>query len=449
MAPFTSGEDWLAFVLTAFVAFAVYVFTLAPEVTLGFSGVFSTGAMHGGVAHPPGYPVWTCYAWMFTKLIPVGSIAWRVGMSSAVATALACGLIAMLVSIEGAIWLKALAPDGQLTRRARAATRVVSGCTGGLVFGFSGPVWQRAVLADAWAMTLLLLVLFLFLMRRWAHSPRRNGLLFAAMMTYGMGLTNSQSLAVLAPAIPWLALAARRDVARELFLVTGIALAWVVVRACRDGLFLYVYVPAGGDFWLVWVSMAAVSLGAAAILIGKSRAALTEWKALIGSSTALIAGLVFYLYMPIASMTNPPINWGYARTEAGFVHTLTRGQYERVRPTQGAGDWIRQLGAFALETDKKFGAVCLLPILSLPWAWRRLRGSQRAWMVGLAACFCCLGPVLIAVLNPATSRGDRDLIGVFDSLSYVVLALWLGYGIAAVIALSSKATPPVRSSTAG
>ena len=52
---------------------------------------------------------------------------------------------------------------------------------------------------------------------------------------------------------------------------------------------------------------------------------------------AFVAGALLYLYMPVASMTNPPLNWGYPRTVAGFFHALTRGQYERIHPTTGVG----------------------------------------------------------------------------------------------------------------
>src|SRR6185436_4842503 len=93
---FFQRTDRLCCAATAVLTFAVYLFTLAPNVTLGFSGIFSVGAMYGGVAHPPGYPLWTCYAWVFTKLLPFGNVAWRVALSSATASALACGLIALL-----------------------------------------------------------------------------------------------------------------------------------------------------------------------------------------------------------------------------------------------------------------------------------------------------------------------------------------------------------------
>ena len=86
-APFFRLPDWLAFLAATLVTLAVYLFTLAPNVTLEDSGELATASMYAGVPHAPGYPFWTIYSWAFTKLIPFGNIAWRVGVSSAMAAA--------------------------------------------------------------------------------------------------------------------------------------------------------------------------------------------------------------------------------------------------------------------------------------------------------------------------------------------------------------------------
>jgi hypothetical protein len=57
--PFFHRADWLSFGLTAVVVLVVYFRTLAPEVTLEYSGALSTSAKYAGVAQPPGHPVWT------------------------------------------------------------------------------------------------------------------------------------------------------------------------------------------------------------------------------------------------------------------------------------------------------------------------------------------------------------------------------------------------------
>ena len=71
--PFFQRTDWLSFGLTAVVLLVVYSRTLAPEVTLEYSGLLSTSAKYAGVPHPPGFPVWTLYSWLFVKLLPVSN----------------------------------------------------------------------------------------------------------------------------------------------------------------------------------------------------------------------------------------------------------------------------------------------------------------------------------------------------------------------------------------
>src|ERR1039458_2057697 len=85
--------DWLALVITFAVIWTVYFLTLAPEQTLQDSGELCTGAFYAGIPHPPGYPFWTIYAWLWTKLLLVGNVAWRVEVGEATAAALACGLV--------------------------------------------------------------------------------------------------------------------------------------------------------------------------------------------------------------------------------------------------------------------------------------------------------------------------------------------------------------------
>lgn len=63
------------------VAFAVFLRTCARTVTGEDAGELITAAATGGVAHPPGYPLWTMLAHAFTWL-PFGAIAFRVALVS-------------------------------------------------------------------------------------------------------------------------------------------------------------------------------------------------------------------------------------------------------------------------------------------------------------------------------------------------------------------------------
>src|SRR5690348_18062202 len=98
VAPLFRKVDWLALLIAFVVVWTVYLLTLAPEETLQDSGELCTGAFYAGIPHPPGYPFWTIYAWVWTKVLPVGNVAWRVEVGEATAAALACALVALMVS---------------------------------------------------------------------------------------------------------------------------------------------------------------------------------------------------------------------------------------------------------------------------------------------------------------------------------------------------------------
>jgi hypothetical protein len=90
--------DWLAMAITFGIIWTVYLITLAPELTLEDSGELVTGAFYAGIPHPPGYPVWSIYSWLWTTLLPIGNMAWRVSVGQAFSGAMACGLLALMVS---------------------------------------------------------------------------------------------------------------------------------------------------------------------------------------------------------------------------------------------------------------------------------------------------------------------------------------------------------------
>ena len=106
--PLFRGIDWWSFGITTLLVFLGYLWTLAPDLTLEDCGELATGSFYAGVPHPPGYPVWTIYSWLFT-LLPISNVAYRVALSSAVAGALSCGMVAMMVSRGSSMMIEGIA----------------------------------------------------------------------------------------------------------------------------------------------------------------------------------------------------------------------------------------------------------------------------------------------------------------------------------------------------
>ena len=153
-APLFRAIDWAAFTLTALLVFFGYLYTLAPDLTLEDSGELAVGSMYAGVPHPPGYPVWTIYTWFFTKIIPFSNIAWRVGVSSAFAGALACGLIALMVSRGSSMFIESAAHLKGIERRLENWICLVSGFVSGMLMGFNGFMWSQSVIVEVYSLSI-------------------------------------------------------------------------------------------------------------------------------------------------------------------------------------------------------------------------------------------------------------------------------------------------------
>src|SRR5947208_8480276 len=141
--------------------------------------------------------------------------------------------------------------------------------------------------------------------------------------------------------------------------------------------------------------------------------------------------------MPLAGMSNPPMEWGYPRTVEGFIHAFTRGQYEKANPTDIIGDpkrFIGQLLALGKGIVDEFNWVytflALVPFLF----FRKLHRRERAWLVGITAIYLFLAVLLVIMLNPAPDRQSLNLVRVFFTASHTLIALLVGYGLTLIAA---------------
>src|ERR1051326_5654380 len=73
----SSASELLCSTAVFLAALLVYIWTLAPTVTLVDSGELIVAAHGLGVAHPPGFPLWLILAHLFS-LIPIASIVFRI-----------------------------------------------------------------------------------------------------------------------------------------------------------------------------------------------------------------------------------------------------------------------------------------------------------------------------------------------------------------------------------
>ncbi len=136
IAPRRAGV--LAPVLLTVVLGACYWTTLHPGVEDADGAELQLMAPLLGVCHPPGYPFVTLGARLFTVLLPLGDLAWRVNLMTACCAVATCLLVCRMVQ--------------------QATGRDLAGLVAGASLGFSGIYWSHALVAEVYAFYSLFLV---------------------------------------------------------------------------------------------------------------------------------------------------------------------------------------------------------------------------------------------------------------------------------------------------
>ena len=162
----------LSVVSTGLFCLAVYILTLCPTIPGGDSGEFVTIAVVRAVAHPPGYPIYTLLAKLFT-IIPLGSIAMRVNFLSAVCSALmAVFLFLGVARWTGSNWAGFFA-------------------TG--LAAFSPLIWRYSVVAEVFPLNNLFIAVLCYLAIRY-RQDKEQWIPFLGAFIFGLGLSNHHTL---------------------------------------------------------------------------------------------------------------------------------------------------------------------------------------------------------------------------------------------------------------
>ena len=193
-----------------------------------------------------------------------------------------------------------------------------------------------------------------------------------------------------------------------------------------------------------WLWTAGPGSGAMALLtvlclvpLGLAMSKLPHAKTVAVSILLAELGVAFYLYLPLASDQNPPMNWGYARTWEGFMHAVTRGQYEAIVPTDIFSDkFVMQLGSYLTDLRSQFS----LPIAAigfLPFcAWGFAAGGRRRGAFPVALGLVLAASAVIALESATGWKGADALWRLL--LAPVLLAA--GWGVCLLVALYLRRT---------
>jgi Protein O-mannosyl-transferase TMEM260-like len=378
LAPLCAGGVGLA-------ALLLYLKTLAPTVTLVDSGELIVTARDLGVAHPPGFPLYTLLAHAATWL-PFGTVATRVHLASAVFAAVASAALTLLV-FEAR-------PDAPRARRPRPKARggrataagdvrlaLAGSVVAGLLFATSRTLWSYATIAEVYTLNAMLVVIAFLLVVRWrrrtlaAEGDPGDALLYGAAGVMGLALG---------------------------------------VHHVTAGL----TIPALGV--LVYSAARRRPIGRAVI---------------VRTAGCFAAGLAVYAYLPLAASTSPLIDWGDPRTLQRFWWHITGRQYQ-VFLSWSPATMVDQLrGAFVRYVTREFGPPWLPVALGLGTI-----GLVRLWKRDRTLCVS-LALVVLADLAYALNYDIAEDKDAYYLPTFIALAIAAGLGAARVLEAGARRPP--------
>lgn len=232
----TQRADRVFAVVCGLGAALLYGLTTGPLTFWLDSAEFVGVSRLGGVAHPPGSPLYTALSGIST-LLPLGSIPFRVHLFSALFGALsAVGLFAVGVEVLH-----------RLGRREVFGRLVVIGLA--WCMALSPALWFQSVRAEVYTLSSAIHVALVWLALRWQRLPEEWGTGVLMALVGGFGLANHHYLAGLTGLACLAYLLMDDSIRRQL---ASSRLLWLVGFAVA-GLATYLYLPIRAhQGWLWW-----------------------------------------------------------------------------------------------------------------------------------------------------------------------------------------------------
>jgi transmembrane protein TMEM260 (protein O-mannosyltransferase) len=217
------SDEWIHLLLVLSVSLLVYIWSAPRTVVLEDDGYFILAAYFNGIAHPPGYPLYTLLSHVATWL-PVGSVAFRVHVLSALFASLSCACLWWIVRVL-------------LKERVYAYGAALS-------FAYSKAFWSQAIIAEVYTLNTFLFSLCIILCLNITNRPQTEDIsksMKYLLIVYGLCLSNHWPLIIISTpmllAILWPRLTQVISTLPGLFVYLLIGLTpyiWMIARSQMD-----------------------------------------------------------------------------------------------------------------------------------------------------------------------------------------------------------------------
>jgi tetratricopeptide (TPR) repeat protein len=332
----------------------VYALGACRTIYVGDSGELVTAVYTLGIPHPSGYPLYVLLGKLWTLLVPVGSVAFRMSLFSAAAGAAAVAVLHLALC--------------------RLGVNAWAAAAGALIAAFGSSFWGEANVPRVYTLNALFVAAATAALFAW-HRTRNERRLVEAALLCGLGATNHT--------------------------------------------FMAVYGAAAAGF----------------VLISEPRL-LRRPRTVLKAAAAGAAGLLVYLFLPLRSRFDPPLDWSNPETPGALWRVVTRADFWERRFIEGPADllpigwdYLRSLG------PELCGIGAVLAVAGVVY------GRRRRWPVLL--------PLLVMAANLAAvalhgSRSDIFIWHRYYVPSYVMGAALAAIGAHALLErLSPRARPVV------
>ncbi len=220
---------WLVGVGLTIAAFGLYFTTLAPTVLEADAGEFQFVPWLPGIAHPTGYPFYILLGWVWTHILAVGEVAWRMNLLSAILAAIAVGMTYAVARRLLDIVLS------HTPVSARILTAAISAAT----FAVTPTFWSQAIIAEVYALHTLFVVTILWLVVQ--HKRPWSGILLA--FVFGLGLTHHSTTILLLPGLVLYFWVTRKDTEWKIAGFGTLKSLTIYSLVFFAPLVLYLYIP--------------------------------------------------------------------------------------------------------------------------------------------------------------------------------------------------------------
>jgi hypothetical protein len=168
----------LAALVTGAIAFALYRTTMLPGVELGDSASFQVMVGSPVITPRDGYPLYFAIAGIVNSLLSADP-ALVLNLASAVEGAVAIAIVALLA--------------------AEVSGSILAGAAAALMFAGSYTFWSQSIIAEVYALHVLLLALSTYLLLRWEANPT-TARLAVFLVCYAVSFGNHLTMILMLPA---------------------------------------------------------------------------------------------------------------------------------------------------------------------------------------------------------------------------------------------------------